>query len=229
MKTESNNEEDEEQNERFKKMQTLLHKDEQMDKGSKEYQQEILRVLTSVDKQILDEDQLQLSQSMLFSAKDLRLIIKTMNEYKKQISMVEESTFKAQKQMDEIKKELSQEIEKGAPNIEEITSKLVKEKVDEERKRFDYEKEQMIKDLQNRVEKVLKLEMELDEVKDAYRSLESSLSKEDQQYKNRAQKLEKSLEQITSMYQSVINEKAVLKVDIQVAEKKIQRKEEKIT
>jgi len=27
----------------------------------------------------------------------------------------------------------------------------------------------MIKDLQNRVEKVLKLEMELDEVKDAYR------------------------------------------------------------
>lgn len=37
----------------------------------------------------------------------------------------------------------------------------------------------MLKDLQNRVEKVLKLEVELDEVKDAYRSLESSLSKED--------------------------------------------------
>ncbi len=38
----------------------------------------------------------------------------------------------------------------------------------------------MLKDLQNRVEKVLKLEVELDEVKDAYRALESSLSKEDQ-------------------------------------------------
>lgn len=37
----------------------------------------------------------------------------------------------------------------------------------------------MIKDLQNRVEKVLILEMELDEVKDAYRSLESSLSKDE--------------------------------------------------
>lgn len=37
----------------------------------------------------------------------------------------------------------------------------------------------MLKDLQNRVEKVLKLEVELDEVKDAYRSLEASLSKED--------------------------------------------------
>jgi len=31
------------------------------------------------------------------------------------------------------------------------------------------------------------------------------------------------------MYQTVINEKSVLKVDLQVAEKKIQRKEEKIT
>jgi hypothetical protein len=30
----------------------------------------------------------------------------------------------------------------------------------------------MIKDLQNRVEKVLRLEMELDEIKEAYRGLE---------------------------------------------------------
>ena len=38
----------------------------------------------------------------------------------------------------------------------------------------------MIRDLQNRVEKVLKLEMELDEVKEAYRLLESSLTKDEQ-------------------------------------------------
>lgn len=65
------------------------------------------------------------------------------------------------------------------PNIEEITQKIVKEKLDEEKRRFDYEREQMIRDLQNRVEKVLKLEMELDEVKDAYRALESSLSRDE--------------------------------------------------
>lgn len=85
-------------------------------------------------------------------------------------------------------------MEKEMPNIEEITAKLVKEKVDEERKKFEYEREQMIKDLQNRVEKVLRLEMELDEVKDAYRSLESSLSRDEQQYKQRAQKLERNFE-----------------------------------
>jgi hypothetical protein len=34
---------------------------------------------------------------------------------------------------------------------------------------------------------------------------------------------------MTTMYQGVINERSVLKVDLQVAEKKMQRKEEKIT
>ena len=37
----------------------------------------------------------------------------------------------------------------------------------------------MVKDLQNRVSKVLELEMELDEVKDAYRQLESNLSRDE--------------------------------------------------
>jgi len=32
-------------------------------------------------------------------------------------------------------------MEREMPNIEEITSKLVKEKVNEERKKFDYERE----------------------------------------------------------------------------------------
>ena len=40
-------------------------------------------------------------------------------------------------------------------------------------------RDQMVKDLQNRVSKVLELEMELDEVKDAYRQLEQSLSRDE--------------------------------------------------
>lgn len=74
-------------------------------------------------------------------------------------------------------------MEREVPNIEEITQKAIKEKLDEQKRKFDYERDQMTKDLQNRVEKVLKLEMELDEVKDAYRSLEANLSKDDQIYK----------------------------------------------
>ena len=46
----------------------------------------------------------------------------------------------------------------------------------------------------NRVEKVLKLEMQLDEAKDAYKQLEKSISKEDLQFKQKAQNLEKNLD-----------------------------------
>jgi flagellin-specific chaperone FliS len=46
-------------------------------------------------------------------------------------------------------------------------------------KKYDYERDQMVKDLQNRVSKVLELEMELDEVKDAYRQLEQNLSRDE--------------------------------------------------
>jgi hypothetical protein len=56
------------------------------------------------------------------------------------------------------------------------------------------EREQVQKDLLNRVEKVLKLEMQLDEAKDAYRQLESSFSRDDLKFKQKAQNLEKNLD-----------------------------------
>ena len=74
----------------------------------------------------------------------------------------------------------------------------------------------------------MKLEMELDEVKDAYRALESSMSREDQQYKQRALLLEKNIEQLNNMYQNAINEKSIIKIDLGLAEKKCKRKDEKI-
>jgi multidrug resistance efflux pump len=70
--------------------------------------------------------------------------------------------------------------------------------------------------------------MELDEVKDAYRSLESNLSREDQQYKQQAQKLQKNLDQMNAMYQQVIQEKSTMKIDLSLAEKKAIRKDERI-
>lgn len=56
------------------------------------------------------------------------------------------------------------------------------------------------RDLHNRVEKVLKLEMQLDESKDAYRNLEASISRDDLKFKQKAQNLEKNLDQIHQMY-----------------------------
>ena len=69
--------------------------------------------------------------------------------------------------------------------------------------------------------------MQLDEVKDAYKQLENSISRDDLKFKQKAQNLEKNLDQIHQMYQNVTSEKSILKVDLQVAERKLARKEEK--
>ena len=94
---------------------------------------------------------------------------------------------------------------------------------------YEDEKVQILRDLQNRVDKVVGLQMELNEAKEQYRMLESSLTQGDKALKKNTAKLERNLEQITLMYHQVVSEKSVLKVDLQVAEKKIARKEEKVS
>jgi len=54
------------------------------------------------------------------------------------------------------------------------------------------------------------------------------MSNEDLQYKQRVQVLEQNLAQISTMYHNSVTEKSVLKVDVQVIERKLTRREEKI-
>ena len=63
--------------------------------------------------------------------------------------------------------------------------------------------------------------MQVDELKDAYRALEKNLSKEDRSYRDRVQVLERSVEQLSTMYQNSVNERSILKVDLQVSERKL--------
>ena len=60
--------------------------------------------------------------------------------------------------------------------------------------------DQMNAFLQQKIERNLQLEVQLDEIKDAYRALEASLSKDDKHFKSKVQLLERSMEQISSMY-----------------------------
>lgn len=81
--------------------------------------------------------------------------------------------------------------------------------------------------LQAKIERNLQLEVQLDEIKDAYRALEASLSKDDKQFRQKVQLLERSVEQISSMYQNAVNERSILKVDLQVSERKMQKSQQR--
>lgn len=74
--------------------------------------------------------------------------------------------------------------------MKEITERLIAEALDSQATKFDNERLQMTNFLQQKIEQNLKLEMQLDEIKDAYRSLELSLTNEDLSYKQKVQMLE---------------------------------------
>lgn len=82
--------------------------------------------------------------------------------------------------------------------------------------------------LQQKIDQNLRLEMQLDEIKDAYRGLEMSLSTEDLTYKEKVQMLEQSHEQMAVRYQSLVSERSKLKVDLQVAERKLLKKQQRL-
>lgn len=114
----------------------------------------------------------------------------------------------------DIKTTLDKELSKSAPNIQDIVDKQVQSAIEIKDGEFEKERLQREKDLSNRVEKVIKLEMQLDEMRDAYKNLEQTISKDDLKYKQKALTLEKNLDNIHQMYQNSTSEKSILKVDL---------------
>ena len=93
-----------------------------------------------------------------------------------------------------LKQTLEKQLQKEQPNIKEITEKMVTQELTVIQEKNSKVVDQLNKDLHNRIEKVLKLEQELDEVREAYKHLEASMSKEDLHFKQKSQNLERNLE-----------------------------------
>lgn len=98
------------------------------------------------------------------------------------------------KEIEHLKQDIEKQLKKEQPDVVQFQERLIKQECDKLKNKYEAEKEQLHKDLLNRVEKVLKLEMQLDEVKDAYKQLENSISRDDLKFKQKAQNLEKNLD-----------------------------------
>ena len=83
-----------------------------------------------------------------------------------------------------------------------------------------------MKDLQNRCERVVELEISLTEVKEEYDNLVKSQTSRIQQQKMTF--LERNLEQLTSVQKQLVEQNYHLKKDLAVAERKLQARNERI-
>lgn len=118
------------------------------------------------------------------------------------------------RERDQLRQQLTEELAKGDINIDEITQNIVAEKLAEANQKFEEERGELQGFLQQKINRNLELEVNLDEIKDAYRALESSLSQDEKKKRNREKQLETSLEQISTLYQTAMNERSILKVDL---------------
>ncbi|KAI9091869.1 P-loop containing nucleoside triphosphate hydrolase protein [Phlyctochytrium arcticum] len=92
---------------------------------------------------------------------------------------------------------------------------------------FDVMKKKLMRDLQNRCEKVVELEISLDDVREQYNTILRTSNSRAQQQKLAF--LERNLEQLTSVQKTLVEQNTSLKKEVAVAERKLSARNERIT
>lgn len=91
---------------------------------------------------------------------------------------------------------------------------------------FDTMKKSLMRDLQNRCEKVVELEISLDESREQYNNVVRSSNTKTQQKKMAF--LERNLEQLTNVQKQLVEQNAALKKEVAIAERKLNARNERI-
>eukprot|EP00696_Hemimastix_kukwesjijk_P008621 gnl/Hemi2/20904_TR6928_c0_g1_i1.p1 gnl/Hemi2/20904_TR6928_c0_g1~~gnl/Hemi2/20904_TR6928_c0_g1_i1.p1 ORF type:complete len:959 (-),score=429.06 gnl/Hemi2/20904_TR6928_c0_g1_i1:260-3136(-) len=109
--------------------------------------------------------------------------------------------------------------------LEEDMRKM-KDQLTRQMNEFEALKASLLHDLKDRCEKVIDLEMSLDEAKEQYNELLKTSSSS--QLKKKVLFLNRNLEQLTLVYQQLVSQNSALRVENQVADRRIARKNERI-
>lgn len=110
----------------------------------------------------------------------------------------------------------------GAPAGAMANGKTVQQQLAE----FDVMKKSLMRDLQNRCERVVELEISLDETREQYNNVLRSSNNRAQQKKMAF--LERNLEQLTQVQRQLVEQNSALKKEVAIAERKLIARNERI-
>ena len=112
----------------------------------------------------------------------------------------------------------------------EVTlSNMLREEIcRQEKDKWAEEKKNMCKEIQNKIDRVIELEMQLDDSKHNYITLESYLSEGERALKKKVDQLQRNVEELTLMYHHLTNQKSHLDVEKKLSHKRLQRNHDKI-
>jgi kinesin family protein 5 len=116
----------------------------------------------------------------------------------------------------------------GGKNLAETAREMerVRKTMTSQLAEFDVMKKSLMRDLQNRCEKVVELEISLDETREQYNNVVRSSNSKAQQKKMAF--LERNLEQLTSVQKQLVEQNSSLKKEVAIAERKLVARNERI-
>jgi kinesin family member 5 len=153
------------------------------------------------------------------------------NKQTVQTELVEDLKADLARQSAEIQKfkavneDLQQKVKNGVPNGSTggmANGKTVQQQIAE----FDVMKKSLMRDLQNRCERVVELEISLDETREQYNNVLRSSNNRAQQKKMAF--LERNLEQLTHVQRQLVEQNGSLKKEVAIAERKLIARNERI-
>ena len=89
--------------------------------------------------------------------------------------------------------------------------------------------EALLKSVSEKNEKISRLESDLKEFKEKIELFENNLTPDEKNLSKKIYTLEKNLEQVNARYHQIVTQKSVLKIENQIFEKKLKKRDEKIT
>ena len=118
--------------------------------------------------------------------------------------------------------DLQQKVKSGTGSAPSASGKTVQQQIAE----FDVMKKSLMRDLQNRCERVVELEISLDETREQYNNVLRSSNNRAQQKKMAF--LERNLEQLTQVQRQLVEQNSALKKEVAIAERKLIARNERI-
>ncbi|KAI8800963.1 P-loop containing nucleoside triphosphate hydrolase protein [Cladochytrium replicatum] len=189
-----------------------------------------------LDKTIAEEEQ-NASVDIVSAIQDLKSKLENQYATKKEMyeKEIEDSKTKLQSRDEEATKlqaasslETLKRAASGTPDLLKKDEELEKMRktMSQQLGEFDTMKKKLMRDLQNRCEKVVELEISLDETREQYNSILRNSNSRAQQQKMAF--LERNLEQLTNVQKQLVEQNSTLKKELAVAERKLVARSERI-
>lgn len=190
--------------------------------------QELLKIKMHMEHSINEKD-LEIADLKMHISGNVKKTPEIVYELRGQVQMEKEKNDELNLKVKNLETTLESTLNLIKNDTKNIQEALIKQAVEKEKHIWNEERKSLYRDLKNRINKVIELEITLDNAKEKYESLENALTLGERKLKQRVDLLNKNMEQLSIAYQQLLNEKAGSKVDLKVIERKNIRLTEQIS